>query len=64
MAQNVSPEEARKAQDVDTPAHHKNDPKGTYHWGRGGEGNMMTVGQKEAEKPRNGSKERLSLIHI
>ncbi|KAK5173567.1 uncharacterized protein LTR77_002248 [Saxophila tyrrhenica] len=57
MAANVSPEEARKAQDIDTPAHHKNEPKGTYHWGRGGEGNMMTVGQKEGEKEeKNGVK--------
>lgn len=65
MATNSSAEEARKAQDVDTPVHHQNEPKGTYHWGRGGEGNMMTVGGKDADKkerpssrPRDGKKER------
>lgn len=34
---------ARLAQDVEVPA--KKEPTtGTYHWGRGGEGNMMTLG--------------------
>ena len=50
MASNSSAEESRKAQDVDTPAHHQNDPKGTFHWGRGGEGNMMTVGSNGDKK--------------
>ncbi len=50
MASNQSAEEARKAQDIDTPKHHLNDPKGTYHWGRGGEGNMMTIGSNQGEK--------------
>ncbi|KAH9809265.1 Protein of unknown function (DUF3602) [Teratosphaeria destructans] len=35
---------SRAAQDVETPAHHEKEVKGTYHWGRGGEGNMMTIG--------------------
>jgi hypothetical protein len=55
MAANSSAEEARKAQDVDTPAHHNKDPKGTYHWGRGGEGNMMTVGQGEKKEQERSS---------
>ncbi|KAF1824541.1 uncharacterized protein K489DRAFT_378964 [Dissoconium aciculare CBS 342.82] len=38
------PASARLAQDVDTPKAHDREVKGTYHWGRGGEGNMMTVG--------------------
>jgi hypothetical protein len=44
---------ARLAQDVDAPAHlAKPDPPttGTYHWGRGGEGNMMTLGADEHKK--------------
>ena len=56
MANNYSALEARKAQDVEAPAHHQNEPKGTYHWGRGGEGNKMTIGEN-GEK-RTGSKER------
>ncbi len=60
MAKNDSAEEARRAQDIDTPAHHNNDPKGVYHWGRGGEGNMMAVGPKNGEKEekKSRSKER------
>ena len=58
MAHSSTPEEARKAQDVEAPAHHQSDPKGTYHWGRGGEGNMMTIG-KDAKDEKNGNgKER------
>ena len=49
MASNSNPEEARKAQDVEAPVHHMNDKSGTYLWGRGGEGNMMTV-WKNGEK--------------
>jgi len=59
ITSNDSAENARKAQDVDAPAHHQHDPKGTYHWGRGGEGNMMTVGgsneEKKEHKERKGS---------
>lgn len=58
MAKNDSAEEARRAQDIDTPAHHNNDPKGVYHWGRGGEGNMMAVGQKNGEKNGEEKKSR------
>ena len=59
MATNESAESARRAQDVDVPAHHKNDMKGTYHWGRGGEGNKVTVGETEAqERERTRSKSR------
>ncbi|CZT18144.1 uncharacterized protein RCC_03984 [Ramularia collo-cygni] len=39
-----NPAATRAAQDVDTPAHHNKSMQGTYHWGRGGEGNMMSVG--------------------
>ncbi|KAK3715682.1 hypothetical protein LTR37_006907 [Vermiconidia calcicola] len=56
MAVNTDPTEARMAQDVEAPVHHQNDPKGTYHWGRGGEGNKMLVGG--GEKHREKSKER------
>ena len=45
MASNTNPEEARKAQDVEAPVHSGKEKTGTFHWGRGGEGNMMTVGQ-------------------
>lgn len=41
---------ARAAQDVDTPAHHNKTMEGTFHWGRGGEGNMMSVGEKKEKK--------------
>ena len=63
MASNSNPDEVRKAQDVELPVHHGKEKKGTFHWGRGGEGNMMTVG-KEEKKERSSSfksdrKERL-----
>ncbi|KAK0282777.1 hypothetical protein LTR91_006624 [Friedmanniomyces endolithicus] len=54
MATNLEnfPEFARAAQDVNAPAHHEKETRGTYHWGRGGEGNMMTVGSdKSKERP-------------
>lgn len=51
-----NPAIARAAQDVEAPASHEKEAKGTYHWGRGGEGNMMTVGSN-AQRPGNG-KER------
>lgn len=71
MANNSSALEARKAQDVEAPAHHQNEPKGTYHWGRGGEGNKMTIGstgdkrgksneRKEQLSNENGTKRRTS----
>lgn len=48
---------ARAAQDVDTPAHHGRELKGTHHWGRGGEGNMVTLGDSNgSKKERTGSK--------
>ncbi|KAK5132566.1 hypothetical protein LTR08_008883 [Meristemomyces frigidus] len=59
MALNADPSIARASQDVDAPAHHDKEPKGTFHWGRGGEGNVMTIGQKEARDKsgqRKGSK--------
>jgi hypothetical protein len=60
MASNSNPEEARKAQDVEAPVHHEKEKKGTYHWGRGGEGNMMTVGKdsKAEKKERSGSEKK------
>lgn len=60
MAINADPTMARAAQDVEAPPHHEKEPKGTFHWGRGGEGNMMTVGtndgQRTKSKERTGSK--------
>ena len=50
MATNDSAESARRAQDVEAPAHHSGSPRGTYHWGRGGEGNKMTVGSSNSER--------------
>jgi hypothetical protein len=43
----ANPAASRAAQDVDTPAHHNKSMEGTYHWGRGGEGNRMNVGEKK-----------------
>ena len=56
MASNDSATEARRAQDVEAPKYHQSEPKGIYHWGRGGEGNKMTVGGEQ----RTQSKERTS----
>lgn len=59
MATNLKshPELARAAQDVEAPAAHQKEQRGTYHWGRGGEGNVMTVGGGDKkEKERNSSK--------
>lgn len=53
MASNDSAESARRAQDVDTPAHHQREMKGTYHWGRGGEGNKTLVGGGEREESKS-----------
>lgn len=50
MVPNENPDNARAAQDVEAPAYHAKEPKGTYHWGRGGEGNMTTLGGKNADK--------------
>lgn len=55
MASNDSAESARKAQDVVLPEVHDREKKGTFHWGRGGEGNMATIGKSE---PRPQSKPR------
>lgn len=67
MATNTGPEEARKAQDVEAPTVHSSDPKGTFHWGRGGEGNKMTIGEdnsdkREKERTGSGKKERTGSI--
>jgi hypothetical protein len=54
------PSKSRAAQDVEAPAHHNKQPQGTFHWGRGGEGNMMTVGggdQRPSSKERKTSGE-------
>lgn len=32
--------------------------QGTYHWGRGGEGNMTTLGKSGAQEAREKSQER------
>ena len=47
---NESAANARLAQDVETPTRHEPTTGGTYHWGRGGEGNMMTLGADEHKK--------------
>ena len=53
IVSNDNPDNARLAQDVDAPSHHaKPEPTtGTSHWGRGGEGNMVTLGTGE-QKPK------------
>ena len=58
MVPNDSPAAARAAQDVEAPAHHDKEARGTYHWGRGGEGNMMTVGSDQRPPSKSRSKER------
>ncbi|KXL50543.1 MAG: hypothetical protein FE78DRAFT_66763 [Acidomyces sp. 'richmondensis'] len=54
----ANPSLARAAQDVEAPAYHNKAPKGTFHWGRGGEGNMTTVGIGEGEGEREKTKDR------
>jgi hypothetical protein len=49
---------ARAAQDVDTPAAHTKEARGTYHWGRGGEGNMVTLGSDKKRTISKGEGER------
>lgn len=61
MASNDTPEGARRAQDVEAPEVHQKDMKGTYHWGRGGEGNKTTIGpdgREQSKSPRRGAGER------
>jgi len=58
MAENTSAASTRAAQDVSTPEAHNREMKGTYHWGRGGEGNMVTLEGKNGkadEGKRKGS---------
>lgn len=55
---NDSAENARRAQDVEAPAHHEREAKGTYHFGRGGEANRMTLGAEEQKKGTNGERKR------
>lgn len=57
-ANSTAPEEARLRQDVEAPKAHGKELEGTYHWGRGGQGNMTTlvrtqsgVAAGEGEKP-------------
>ena len=50
----AKPNQARTAQDVDAPAAHKKEAHGAFHWGRGGEGNVMTVGSNNKDKPKSG----------
>ncbi|KAK4500323.1 hypothetical protein PRZ48_008512 [Zasmidium cellare] len=66
MARNnpTDPSESRAAQDVEAPAHHGREMQGTYHWGRGGEGNMTVVGKSErqaSKERKSASKERIGL---
>lgn len=42
-ANSTAPEEARQRQDVEAPKAHGKELEGTYHWGRGGQGNMTTL---------------------
>jgi len=60
MVPNDSPAAARAAQDVEAPAHHEKEARGTYHWGRGGEGNMVTIGSDQRPPPKSSSRERKS----
>ena len=46
---NESAENARLAQDLETPTRHE-PSTGTYHWGRGGQGNMVTLNAGEQQK--------------
>lgn len=54
IVSNDNPANARKAQDVEAPLHHDRDLEGTYHWGRGGEGNKMKIGLDAHEKQNSG----------
>lgn len=59
IVSNDSAANARLAQDVDAPpSHGKDQPTtGTYHWGRGGEGNQVTLGANgEKKKERSTSR--------
>lgn len=58
MVSNDDPSAARVAQDVESPAAVQKDPQGTFHWGRGGEGNKVTLGGADRPKQneRKGSK--------
>jgi hypothetical protein len=47
---NENAENARLAQDVGVPTRYEPTTGGTYHWGRGGEGNMVTLGTGEHKK--------------
>ncbi|KAI7507396.1 hypothetical protein KC347_g6925 [Hortaea werneckii] len=50
IVSNDNPNNARLAQDVEAPKHHDRPAQGTFHWGRGGEGNMTVVGKSEREQ--------------
>lgn len=56
IVSNDNPDNARKAQDLDTPEHHSKEQHGTYHWGRGGEGNKMTIGDGDKKPERTGER--------
>ena len=58
MASNDSATEARRAQDVEAPKYHQSESKGTYHWGRGGEGNKMTVGGEQRTSSKGAGERR------
>lgn len=50
IVSNDSAANARLAQDVETPTRHEPATGGTYHWGRGGEGNQVTLGAGDHKK--------------
>lgn len=50
IVSNDSAANARLAQDVETPTRHEPATGGTYHWGRGGEGNQVTLGTGDHKK--------------
>lgn len=49
---------ARLAQDVEVPTRYEPQTGGTYHWGRGGQGNMVTLGEDEHHKKKERSVSR------
>ncbi|RMY67137.1 hypothetical protein D0863_07994 [Hortaea werneckii] len=58
IVSNDNPSNARLAQDVEAPRHHDRPAQGTFHWGRGGEGNMTVVGKSEREQRKEREEQR------
>lgn len=58
------PSIARAAQDVTTPVAHNKEAHGTFHWGRGGEGNMVTVGEGDRKRSSKTEERRPSFAGV